>query len=322
MIPRTSIKARSEILRGIRRFFSNRDFLEVETPLLTPHLIPESSIENFQTELVSPYEKSRKLYLTPSPEIWMKVLLSRGSGDIYQISKSFRNSEQISPVHNPEFTMLEWYKTGITAAENMEITYQLIQFLCRKETPPEVKAPFRIMSMEEAFQDFAGFSLEENLAYENLLEQNRRFGIPADETDDWEVLFHKLFLTLVEPELPGDRPLVLNNYPSALETLAAPVPGTPWSDRWELYIRGVEIANCYTEETDPDRIRRFYTIEGKEKERKALVPVHTDSSYAEIFQTFPACSGTAVGIDRLIAQLIDKKDIQGVILFPLNDILA
>ncbi len=321
MIDTDIIRKRSEITQGIRTFFRERNFLEVETPLLSPHLIPESSIENFRADLVSPYGPAKPLFLTPSPEIWMKVLLSRGSGDIFQIARSFRNSEQISRIHNPEFTMLEWYKTGIDSRKNIEITCELIQSLCRRETPREVRAPFRVMTMEEAFREFAGFSLEENLSAEALLEQNRRHSIPAEESEEWEVLFHKLFLTLVEPSLPQDRPLVLDRYPSALETLAAEVPGTPWSDRWELYIRGVEVANCYTEETDPERIRRYYRIEEAEKEQKALVPVVCDPSYADIFTSFPACSGTAVGVDRLIAQILDKSEIEGVILFPLNAIL-
>ena len=321
MIDREIIRNRSEITRGIRSFFTDRNYLEVETPILSPHLIPESSIENFRADLVSPYGPSKPLFLTPSPEIWMKVLLSRGAGDIFQIARSFRNSEQTSRIHNPEFTMLEWYKTGIDSQKNIEITYELIQSLCRRETPKEVRSPFRVMTMEEAFREFAGFSLEENISSPSLLEQNRRHSIPADESEEWEVLFHKLFLTLVEPSLPRDRPLVLNRYPSALETLAAEVHGTPWSDRWELYIRGVEVANCYTEETDPQRIRRYYRIEKAEKEKKALVPVISDPAYAGIFETFPPCSGTAVGVDRLIAQILDKSEIEGVILFPLNAIL-
>ena len=316
------IRQRAELNRRIRDFFNDRDFLEVETPQLSPHLIPESSIENFRTELVSPYSEARPLFLTPSPEIWMKVLLAEGSGDIFQLTKSFRNSEQISPVHNPEFTMLEWYKCGITADDNIRITEDLIRALTLKETPVSVKAPFRIMTMEEAFQSFAGFSLEENITCESLAAKNREHEIPVDETDSWEVLFHRLFLTLVEPELPEDRPLALTRYPSALKTLAADIPGTPWSDRWELYIKGVEVANCYTEETDPEKIREFYRLETGEKERNASVPIVTDKAYPALFRSFPACSGTAVGVDRLMAQILGLKDIEGVILFPLNDIVS
>ncbi|MDC7239534.1 MAG: elongation factor P--(R)-beta-lysine ligase [Spirochaetales bacterium] len=315
------LKTRSRLIRGIRDFFNTRDFLEVDTPLLSPELIPEPSIENFRTRLVSPYNDGHELYLIPSPEIWMKQLLADGSGDIFQICKSFRNSEQISPVHNPEFTMLEWYKTGITAEENITLTEELTAHLALPSTPKSCRPPFRQMTMEEAFVEFAGFSLEENIEIPALTAQLRAHQIPAEESEGWEVLFHKLFLTLVEPELPSDRPLVLKNYPSRLKTLSKDIPGTPWSERWELYMRGTEIANCYTEETDPVKIREYYRSESLEKTDHALVPVETGGSWVEKLAGFPESSGVAIGVDRLIAALTGDKSIQGVILFPLDDIL-
>lgn len=315
------IKKRAVLINRIRNFFLERDFLEVDTPLLSPHLIPESSIENFKASLISPYRDDIPLYLTPSPEIWMKQLLAQGSGDIFQICKSFRNNEQISPVHNPEFTMLEWYKTGITADENISICELLISSLCLPETPDTCRPPFRQMTMEEAFIEFAGFSLKENMETPALLEQLQLAGIPAEKDEGWEVLFHKLFLSLVEPELPCDRPLVLKNYPRRLATLAADIEKSPWSDRWELYMDGTEIANCYTEETDLKKIRNYYEKEGQEKSQNSRIPVHSSSSWVEGMKDFPSCSGTAIGVDRLIAALIGDKSIQGVILFPLDAIL-
>lgn len=318
---RDKIKLRGQLINRIRNFFLERDFLEVETPLLSPHLIPESSIENFASTLISPYTDDIPLYLTPSPEIWMKQLLANGSGDIFQICKSFRNSEQISPVHNPEFTMLEWYKTGITAEENIGLCELLVSSLCLPDTEDACRPPFRQMTMEEAFTRYAGFSLEENMEKSNLYDQLYKAGIPADKDETWEVLFHKLFLTLVEPELPSDRPLVLKNYPKRLATLAADIDGSPWSDRWELYMKGTEIANCYTEETDIKKITNYYRNEGLEKDRNSRIAVHSSPSWIKGMQNFPPCSGTAIGVDRLIAALIGDKSIQGVILFPLDDIL-
>ena len=218
--------------------------------------------------------------------------------------------------------MLEWYKCGISAEENISITEDLIRELATEKTPEELKKPFREMSMEEAFQELAGFSLEKNLSSEALAEKNREYQIPVNDKDNWEVLFHKLFLTLVEPELPSDCPLVLTRYPSRLKTLAADIPGTPWSDRWELYIRGVEIANCYTEETDADKVRDFYRMETEAKEQNSSVSILTDPEYPELFSSFPACSGTAVGVDRLMAQILGIREIEGVILFPLSDIVS
>ena len=314
-------RKRSALYGRIRSFFKDRDFLEVDTPLLSSHLIPEASIENFRTRLVSPYSEDIPLFLIPSPELHMKELMAAGAGDIYQICKSFRNSEQISTVHNPEFTMLEWYKTDIDAEENIGICEELIGDLILPETPEACRPPFRRMEMEEAFRELAGFSLQENLEEEALEAQLDRCDIPREKDDDWETLFHKLFLTLVEPELPSDRPLVLTNYPQRIPTLAKSIPGTPWSDRWELYMQGIEIANCYSEETDLNRIRDFYEKEIPEKKKNAVIDVVSRPDWVEKLKGFPESSGTAVGIDRLIASLMGDKSIQGVILFPLNAIL-
>ncbi|QEN07134.1 elongation factor P--(R)-beta-lysine ligase [Oceanispirochaeta crateris] len=315
------IKKCSSIKKEIRNFFDSRGFLEVETPLLSPHLIPESSIENFKTDLISPYKGNSPLFLTPSPEIWMKQLLARGSGDIYQICKSFRNSEQISAIHNPEFTMLEWYKTGITSDANIKICEDLIDSISLSETPQKCRPPFRVMTMEEAFRELGGFSLEENLDSESLLGLLSDHNIPGSSNDSWEVLFHKLFLTLIEPELPTEKPLVLKNYPSRLSTLAADVTGTPWSDRWELYINGIEIANCYTEETDLKKMQNYYQNETSIKAAEAVIPVVSSEKWLAGMAGFPSCSGSAIGVDRLLAALLGMKGIQGVILFPLDDIL-
>ena len=113
----------------------------MDTPLLSTHLIPEASIENFSTPLISPYSDDIPLFLIPSPELHMKELMAAGSGDIYQICKCFRNSEQISPVHNPEFTMLEWYKTGISADENIRVCEELIESLFFLKHPRPAARP-------------------------------------------------------------------------------------------------------------------------------------------------------------------------------------
>jgi elongation factor P--beta-lysine ligase len=239
------IKCRSLILKEIREFFDNRGFLEVETPLLSPHLIPESSIENFKTCLVSPYGDDIPLYLTPSPEIWMKQLLAQGSGDIYQICKSFRNSEQISPVHNPEFTMLEWYKTGIDSRGNIKICEEMVNSILQKETAPECRPPFREITMEEAFQELAGFSLEENIEISDLSARLAENGIPRD----------------------------------------------------------------------------YYRLESIEKAALARVPVRSSEKWLDGMTDFPACSGTAIGVDRLLSALMGDIGIRGVILFPLDDII-
>jgi lysyl-tRNA synthetase class 2 len=123
------VRKRSEITDKVRSFFKEKKYLEVDTPLLSPDLIPEPSIDIFKTEMINPFRGKCDLFLIPSPEIWMKKLLSQGSGDIFQICKCFRNSEQSGKHHNSEFTMLEWYKTGYSYMDNIRDTEEIYKYL-------------------------------------------------------------------------------------------------------------------------------------------------------------------------------------------------
>jgi lysyl-tRNA synthetase class 2 len=318
-----NIKKRSQIIEKVRSFFNDREYLEVETPLLSPDLIPESSIEIFKTTMINPYKGKKNLFLVPSPEIWMKKLLSMGSGDIFQISKCFRNSEQSGKQHNSEFTMLEWYKTDYTYMDNIVETEQLFDYLLRDSSSEDLKPPFIRMSMEEAFVKYAGFSLENNYSEKLLRQAVHSLGIDTEKDDSWEVLFNRVFLQLVEPSLPQNKPLVLYNYPSKIKTLAKDLKGTVWSERWELYVRGMELANCFTEEKNPLKIQEYYIEESKLKNEISPVPHPVDPNYFEYFgPEFPDCSGVAIGLDRLIMVLTGESSIQGVIIFPLNDTIS
>lgn len=312
------VRQRAEILSRIRNFFVDKGYLEVDTPLLSPDLIPESSIEIFKTKMINPYGKNKDLYLIPSPEIWMKKLLSQGSGDIFQICKSFRNSEQTGRHHNSEFTMLEWYKTGFSYMDNINETEELFCFAGKENLPKHLQPPFERMSMDEAFSNYAGFSLEDNYTWDQLYEKCELLNLTPSEDDSWEVLFNRIFLDIVEPNLPQDRPLVLYNYPSEIKTLAEDLKGTKWSQRWELYAGGMEVANCYTEERNTTKIQSFFRKEKTLKDEFSPNCHTIDESYYKYFgESFPSCSGVAMGIDRLIMLLTGENSIGGVILFPL-----
>lgn len=307
---------RSRLQQGIRTFFHGREYLEVETPLLAPHLIPEPAIDVFSTRFTHPFRGERPLYLIPSPEVYMKELLARGSGSIFQITRSFRNSEQLGALHNPEFTMLEYYTVHKDYRQSMAITEELFRSVLPADTPADLKPPFRIMTMEEALREFAGVELRQCGEPGALAEEVRRLGLVPGDGDSWEVLFNRIFLTLVEPELPADRPLVLTDYPEQIPCLARPGQG-PFLERWELYVRGVELANCYSEETDYRRVRDYYRREG------ASAPAESDPAWCRLYESgFPPCSGVAMGIDRLLMLMAGKRSLEGVILFPFSDKMA
>ena len=311
------LKARARALAGIRRFFDRRGYLEVDTPLLAPALIPESSLEVFAVA-----GQPGPLYLIPSPELWMKRLLCAGSGSIYQLCRSFRSGEPDAPLHLPEFTMLEWYSVGSDYLENIPIQESLVEALCRDlELGDELlrggvrvscRPPFPRVSVAEAFRDHLGLDLAACAGRKPLEREAAARGLPVTPEDDWADLFHKLFLTFVEPRLPRDRPLFVTDYPARVQTLARSRPGSPWAERWELYIAGVEIANCYTEETDAARVEAFFhTQEAARGSGRRPHPVDWELARL-IGRSLPPCSGVALGVDRLLAVLLGLASLEAV----------
>ncbi|MDY7027481.1 MAG: amino acid--tRNA ligase-related protein [Spirochaetota bacterium] len=328
-------RQRSFFIDRIRRFFIERGYLEVDTPLLSPALIPEAPIEIFETTLRS-IRGSRPLYLIPSPEVHMKKLLAAGSGNIFQICRSFRNLEQTGRHHNPEFTMLEWYTVGADYRQSAAVTEELFADLAETAGRPELAPPFRKMSIREAFNEFAGIDLLETRSLPQLRSECRRLGmltvkgaeLQESESSDlaeppsWEELYHRIFLTYVEPRLPMDKPLLLTDYPRQIPCLAKDIPGSPWKERWELYVDGIEVANCYSEETDPVKVERFFCDEYAKKSRSSMTVPDIDREFLQIFHRgYPESSGVALGVDRLIMSLTRRASIEGVIFFPISDTL-
>jgi lysyl-tRNA synthetase class 2 len=322
---RERLARKARFHEDIRRFFASEGYVEVDTPILSPALIPEAAIEVFKTSLSSARGRPRDFFLAPSPELWMKRLIAGGSGSIFQISPAFRNGDLGSPIHNPEFRILEWYSVGSSYTDCIPVTERLVSRLLEGmgflDRSPAVSPPFSRMTMEEAFRRHAGMDLASCGLPEDLLREGDRLGITMPEDPTWEEAFHVIFLSVVEPDLPRERPLVLLDYPALIPTTARRKAATPFSERWELYINGVEIANCYTEETDPAAIRRF--LRGEEaRKKRSLVSHPTDEGFAAVFDKgFPACAGVALGLERLEMVLSAKSSLEGVILFPLSVIL-
>jgi lysyl-tRNA synthetase class 2 len=322
------IRDRARLVHLIRDFFRSRDYLEVDTALLCPFLIPESALEVFSTRYRPRHSASRDLFLIPSPELWMKRLIAEGSGSIFQICKSFRNSEPATPIHNPEFTMLEWYTLGADYLQSIDIAEQLFSHvLAGMALEPllpfgdrrvDCSPPFLHLSMAEAFDKYLQLDLQQLVdgGRNALAEAARRIGISVTAADSGEDLFHKIFLSEVEPNLPADRALILYDYPAVIPTLARRKSATPWAERWELYLGGVEIANCYSEETDPLAYEQFYDNQDRAKQR-AVVTHPSDRELVRVIREsgFPECSGVALGLERLFMLLLGQDSIGPVLPF-------
>ncbi|MDR2658378.1 MAG: LysR family transcriptional regulator [Spirochaetaceae bacterium] len=373
------LRARAAIIRNIRRFFDERAYLEVDTPVLAPDLIPEACLEVFKTTRLpainSKKQRARDYWLVPSPEIWMKKLIAVHRTDMYQICKCFRNCESSGFMHSPEFTMLEYYTMNTDYMDSLYITEALFNALlvnlkgiagsfAETLTESSLSPPFVRWTMDEAFSRLAGFSLIEKLENGTLPQEARRLGLDIqDGMDDGEI-YNLIFIHTIEPRLPKEKPLALLDYPAAVPCLAklnetpteAPdealkgTPAPPSSEahnaprpgggearqaartrqRWELYVNGIELANCYSEETDAEEVRNFFLSEQEAKTKNAAVPHTVDENYWKIFSPtkeptkerggshFPRCSGVALGLDRLIMALTGRKTIDSVLPFPME----
>jgi len=330
------------MFREIRAFFDDRGYLETDTPVLAPSLIPETCLEVFRTEYLAPAgSRSRPslipYWLVPSPELWMKRLLAQHRTSIYQICKCFRNGESTGRLHSPEFTMLEYYTVGVDYEESLRITEELFRAVLPADAPSNIQPPFRRMQMDEAFSLYAGFPLygtvfpgggvdsgvagthDRERGAARLEHEARRLGLEPPPGLGLDDLYNLIFVHAVEPSLPHDRPVVLMDYPAFVPCLAKD-RDTRSKERWELYVNGIELANCYTEETRPEKVKAYFETEGAEKDSTALVPHGTDPDYWKIFagSGFPSCSGVAMGLDRLMMVSEGKASIDSVLPFPMS----
>ncbi len=290
---RSCLESRSKLTAGIRRFFGGRDFLEVETPVRTGTPALETYIDA---------EPSGNAYLRTSPELFMKRLLAAGYERIFEIGPCFRKGES-GQLHNPEYTMLEWYRTSATYREMMEECRDLICSLLQvmgtrkniswRGQTVELLGEWHVITVSEAFRRFAGWDPVKNY-------ESDRFNLDLVEK--------------VEPSLPGDRPVFLIDYPSAEAALARLKDGdSSVAERWELYIGGIEIANAFTELDDrEEQVRRFRAAaEARDGLGKDVYPV--DGRFIGCLgDGFPRAAGVALGVDRLVMLFCGADDIHQV----------
>ena len=320
---RNAALSRSRLYAGIRRYFTDKGYLEVETPTLSPDLIPEATIDNFGTWFVNEFATSREMYMIPSPEIFIKKLLADGSGSVFEISKCFRNCEQLGQVHNPEFSMLEYYTVGFDEKDSIALTQDMIRTTALEGCPQSVLADFEVMTVHDAVQRYAGIDIDLLQNPRDLRKAAEDLGLPVPSPEPWDDTFNRIFINFVETGIPKDHPVCLTDYPKQIECLA--VAQGNYRRRWELYINGIEIANCYLEETDPDIAADYYRTEYRKlvelRSGNGKTIPDTDESFCDVLARLPKCSGVAIGLDRLLMVETGAKDIDDVLLFPFSRML-
>ena len=304
------LQLRADTLSRIRQFFAARDVLEVETPLLAPATVTDPHIDSIPAR-VQLAGSSQTFHLQTSPEYAMKRLLAAGSGACFQICKSFRQGDA-GPRHNPEFTMLEWYRPGFSLEQLMDEVEQLLH-----EFLPQASMPR--LSYRELF--LRHLDIDPHRIELNALRQLTRERLPVDAADlDTTDCLQLLLGQAIEPELP--EYCFIHDYPTAQAALARIAPdqeGQPVARRFELFCRGMELANGYDEETDPEELRRRF--ERDQQSRAALgrpVPEIDEKLLAALEHGLPPCSGVAFGLDRLLMLLSGANSITEVLAFPID----
>ena len=311
----------TRILASIRAFFADAGYLEVSTPLASPTLLPEPAIEVFATRLHRPGTDSARdeglpLYLSPSPERHMRRLIALGSGPIFQLAPAFRNGAELDRTHSPEFTMLEWYSPGSEYLTEVARLERLVSSLPAEAPLP---VPFDRITVRDAVLRACGIDLDAVDDRDRFRRAAESAGVRTAGDDTWEQVFNRVWLAAVEPDLPDDRGTVVYEYPRRVPTFAQPITDTPYCRRWELYARGLEVANCFQEETDAERLARVIDGEDARKRRIAMILHPPDRAMADEVRDGPEiCAGVALGVERLIMALDRRQEISQVIPFPLH----
>lgn len=332
-----TLQQRSQLLRAIRTFFESRGYWEVETPLLSRDTVVDAYIDPFLTHWHTAEGAAdtagEPRYLQTSPEFAMKRLLAAGADQIYQITHAFRQAERGS-MHNPEFTMLEWYRLGETHHDQMSfvealirLIYELAAALSDQTARPSLpEMPFERISYEAAFLKFAGLSGLHSTADEfQQIARRHNISVPADfETTDCLSWQNLLLVELIEPALGEKGAVFVYDYPASQAALARISQGeNPDSagvaERFELYLQGVEICNGYHELTDADELRTRIRQQSALRQRENRPKLPAESYLLQAMEAgLPACAGTALGLDRLFMLALGKQTLQEVIAFPVE----
>jgi lysyl-tRNA synthetase class 2 len=314
-----NLRLRAALLRQVRSFFEADGFLEVETPLLSADTVVDRHVDPIGVPLAASLagrcdgDSGPKLWwLQTSPEFGMKRLLAAGATAIYQVTRAFR-SDELGPLHNPEFTIVEWYRAGETLAGGIQRLSRLAERLLGR-------GPAETISYAQAFADHLGLDPHRSDGRQ-LASAAKEAGIEApaslsiDDRDGWLDL---LLVERVQPHLGRGRPTIVYDYPASQAALACVRAGDPpFAERFELYAGGIELANGYHELQDPAELRRRNAENNRRRASDGKPPLPEESRLLAAMESgLPDSTGVALGLDRVVMLAAGAKCLDEVIAFP------
>lgn len=317
-----ALRIRSRVLQRLRRLFDSQGYWEVQTPLLSVDICVDAWIDPFAIPGIGP--RGETCYLQTSPEFAMKRLLAAGADAIYEITRSFRRGEA-GIRHNPEFTMVEWYRAGDDHFAQMSFTETLVREAASTEGVRPITLPsdpFIRLTYDEAFERAVGTRVLDRPT-EDLIALARKLDVPIPDSldpDDRDGWLNLLLALRVEPFLPSLGPVFLFDFPASQAALAIVRPGPPAvAERFELYIDGLELCNGYHELADAEELTRRMQEQSQRRVAAGKEALPVQSRLVESLQhgTFPTpASGVALGFERLLMWLTGTQEIAKVMAFP------
>jgi len=313
-----SIVKRAQILRKIRNYFAEQNVLEVETPTIAPSTVTDVHLEAMTTVHTNPQSVIKThLFLQTSPEYYMKRMLSAGFPSIYQITKCFRDDE-VGRFHNPEFTMLEWYRLNFSMYKLIDDVDAILRLIldtpvCDKISYRELFAIHLDLDIKND-SDMKVVTICKQSGFENIVPSEFKDRLSQLQRN---TLLQLLFCEKIESKIGIDRPVAVTHFPASQASLAKIDPIDPWSSlRFEIYYQGVELANGFEELTDATEQKARFTSDNKQREESGLQRKPEDAKFLESLKFgLPPCSGVALGIDRLIMLALGKQHIGEVLSF-------
>lgn len=308
-----TLQKRAQILKSIRDFFTARGVLEVETPTLCHTSVTDPFIQSIPALFQAhPQDAEVRYYLQTSPEYAMKRLLAAGSGPIFQITKSYRQGE-VGRFHNPEFSMLEWYRPNFDHYALMNEMDELLQMVL-------ATAPATRLSYTELFQQYLDINPHTATLQELIRCADQHNINVMSEIDDCDTWLNLLMSHCIEPHLGADKPVFIYNFPASQAALARIQPSNPpVAARFEVYFRGIELANGFHELQDAAEQRQRFEKNLLDRKGLQLNSMLIDEFFlAALNHGLPDCAGVALGIDRLIMLATNREKIADVISFDFS----
>jgi elongation factor P--(R)-beta-lysine ligase len=330
---RPLLLARNRIKAAIRAWFEADGFIEVDTACLQISPGNEAHLHAFKTDYVTEAGARSPYYLHTSPEFACKKLLAAGEAKIFTFAPVFRNGER-GPLHSPEFTMLEWYRVGARYETLMEDCQQVLHIAATvtdrwlwtyRDKHCDLRNSRERTTLHQAFLQFSGIRLDQcftgaEVDLNKMRREAARIGVRVADDDTWSDLFSRILAERIEPRLGVSRPEMLCEYPTHEAALARPCAHDPRvAERFELYVCGVELANCFGELTDVPEQRRRFETEMDEKARVYWRRYPIDEDFLSALAHMPDASGGAMGFDRLVMLATGAPSVEHVIWTPVAD---